>query len=126
LECQEIRLSKHEVKWLSFDLLSSVGYNQDRTAVQSKEHVPKKEIYIMQDYRQFITSNPNILFGKPAIKDTRIPVELILDELAGGTTIEELLEGYPRLTREAIYAALAFAADTLRREVIYPLDQVAS
>ncbi len=80
----------------------------------------------MQDYRQFITSNPNILFGKPAIKDTRIPVELILDELAGGTTIEELLEGYPRLTREAIYAALAFAADTLRREVIYPLDQVAS
>ena len=80
----------------------------------------------MQDYRQFITSNPNILFGKPAIKDTRIPVELILDELAGGTTIEELLEEYPRLTREAIYAAFAFAADTLRREVTYPLDQVAS
>ncbi len=63
----------------------------------------------MQDYRQYITSNPNILFGKPAIKDTRIAVEQILDELAGGRTIEELLEEYPRLTREAIYAALAFA-----------------
>jgi uncharacterized protein (DUF433 family) len=62
----------------------------------------------MQDYRQFITSDPNILFGKPAIKDTRIAVEHILDELAGGTTIEELLEEYPRLTRTAIYAALAF------------------
>ncbi len=37
----------------------------------------------MQDYRQYITSNPNILFGKPAIKDTRIAVEQILDELAG-------------------------------------------
>jgi uncharacterized protein (DUF433 family) len=53
----------------------------------------------MQDYRQYITSNPNILFGKPAIKDTRIAVEQILDELAGGRTIEELLEEYPRLTR---------------------------
>ena len=80
----------------------------------------------MQDYRQYITSNPNILFGKPTIKDTRIAVELILDELAAGTTIEELLEEYPRLTRESIYAALAFAADTLRREVIYPLDQTVS
>jgi len=80
----------------------------------------------MQDYRHYITSNPNILFGKPTIKDTRIAVELILDELAAGTTIEELLEEYPRLTRESIYAALAFAADTLRREVIYPLDQTVS
>jgi uncharacterized protein (DUF433 family) len=80
----------------------------------------------MQDYRQYITSNPNILFGKPAIKDTRIPVELILDELAGGTTIEELISEYPRLTKEAIYTALAFAADTLRREVIYPLNQAVS
>jgi uncharacterized protein (DUF433 family) len=62
----------------------------------------------MQTYRQCITSDPNVLFGKPAIRDTRIAVEQILDELAGGTTVEELLEEYPRLTREAIYAALAF------------------
>ncbi len=80
----------------------------------------------MQTYRQFITSDPNVLFGKPAIRDTRIAVEQILDELAGGTTVEELLEEYPRLTREAIYAALAFAADTLRAEVVYPLDKAVS
>jgi hypothetical protein len=47
-------------------------------------------------------------------------------ELAGGTTIDDLLEAYPRLTREAIYAALAFAADTLRAEVVYPLDRAVS
>ena len=76
----------------------------------------------MPDYRQFITSDPNVLFGKPAIRGTRIAVEHILDELAGGTTIEQPLEEYPRLTRDAIYAALAFAADTLRAEVVYPLD----
>jgi uncharacterized protein (DUF433 family) len=77
----------------------------------------------MQNYRDLITSDPNILFGKPAIKGTRISVEQILDELAGGTTFDELLEEYPRLTLEAISAALAFAADTLRAEEIYPLDQ---
>lgn len=73
----------------------------------------------MQAYRQFITSDPKVLFGKPAIRGTRIAVEQILDELAGGTTIDQLLEEYPRLTREAIYAALAFAADTLRGKVVY-------
>ena len=60
----------------------------------------------MPNYRDFIASDPNILFGKPAIKGTRISVELIIDELAGGTTVAELLEEYPRLTPEAIYAAL--------------------
>jgi len=80
----------------------------------------------MQDYRKYITSDPNVLFGKPAIRGTRIAVGHILDELAEGTTIEELLEEYPRRSREAIYAVLAFAADTLRAEVVYPLDQAAS
>ncbi len=74
----------------------------------------------MPEYNNWITSNPNILFGKPTIKDTRIAVEQILDELAGGTTIDELLEAYPRLSSEAIFAALAFAADTLRGEVQLP------
>ncbi len=80
----------------------------------------------MSNYRNFIISDPNILFGKPAIKGTRISVEHILDELAGGITYAELLEEYPHLTIEAIYAALAFAADTLRAEVIYPLDETDS
>lgn len=81
---------------------------------------------MMPNYRDLITSDPNILFGKPAIKGTRISVEQILDELAGGTSIAELLEEYPRLTLEAIYASLAFAADTLRAEEIYPLNEAAS
>lgn len=79
------------------------------TSLRSKQ-ICEHEVHAIQDYRLFITSNPNILFGKPAIKDTRIAVEHILDELAGGTTIEQLLEEYPRLTRKAVYAAIAFAA----------------
>jgi uncharacterized protein (DUF433 family) len=64
----------------------------------------------MTNYRDLIASDPAILCGKPAIKGTWISVEQIFDELAGGTAIAELLEEYPRLTPEAIYAALAFVA----------------
>ena len=61
-----------------------------------------------------ITSDPKIMMGKPVIAGTRITVEHILEELAAGTTIDELLESHPRLTREAILAALAYALDVFR------------
>lgn len=70
-----------------------------------------------------IASDPNIMLGKPVVVGTRITVEHILDELGGGRTFDELLEAHPRLTRAAILAALAYAADVLRSEVVYPLDQ---
>ena len=52
---------------------------------------------------------------------TRITVELILEKLAAGETFEQLLDAHPRLTREAIQAALAFGAQALRADVVYPL-----
>lgn len=74
----------------------------------------------MDDWREWIVSSPEILMGKPVIKGTRISVELILEKLAAGETIEDLLEAHPRLTREAIQAALAFAVEVLRLDVVYP------
>ncbi len=62
---------------------------------------------------KLIECNPAIMMGKPVIAGTRIPVELILEKLAAGETIEQLLEEYPRLTREAVQAALYFASQTL-------------
>jgi uncharacterized protein (DUF433 family) len=59
---------------------------------------------------QLIVSDPAIMMGKPVIAGTRITVELILEKLGAGETIEQLLEAYPRLTRQAIRAALEFAA----------------
>ncbi len=76
-------------------------------------------------YTDFIHADPKIMLGKPVIRGTRITVEHILESLAAGETIEQLLEGHPRLTREAILAALEFAAATLRSEVVYPADKVA-
>ena len=60
------------------------------------------------------------MMGKPVIAGTRITVEAILEELAAGETFEEILAAHPRLTREAIRAALAFAADALKADVVYP------
>ncbi len=58
-----------------------------------------------------VVSDPAVMMGKPAIKGTRITVELILEKLAAGESEEQILETHPRLTREAIHAALAFAAN---------------
>jgi uncharacterized protein (DUF433 family) len=63
-----------------------------------------------------IVSDPNILVGKPAITGTRISVELLLDRLADGWSMEDLLEAYPSITREDILAALAFVAEIYREE----------
>ena len=68
-----------------------------------------------------IESNPAVMMGKPIVKGTRITVELILEKLAAGETIEEILEEHPRLTRPAVLAAIEFGAQALRADVIYPL-----
>jgi uncharacterized protein (DUF433 family) len=59
--------------------------------------------------RKLIISNPNIMMGKPVTVGTRITVELILEKLAAGETVEQILEAHPRLSLEAIQAALAFS-----------------
>lgn len=73
--------------------------------------------------RELVQSDPLIMMGKPAIAGTRITVELILEKLAAGETIEQILEAHPRLRREAVQAALAFAASALRADVVYPVRQ---
>jgi uncharacterized protein (DUF433 family) len=71
--------------------------------------------------RELIQSDPLIMMGKPVIAGTRITIELILEKLAAGETMEQILEAHPRLTREAIQAALAFAASALHADVVYPV-----
>jgi len=75
----------------------------------------------VEDWRSRITIDPETLAGKPIIKGTRIPVELILELLANGWTIDELLENYPQLKKEDIIAALKYAAQVLKEERVYPL-----
>ena len=71
--------------------------------------------YLIQER---IEINPEVMLGKPVIRGTRITVELILRKLSEGATEADLLEGYPRLTRQDIQAALAYAASLLAHETI--------
>jgi uncharacterized protein (DUF433 family) len=65
-----------------------------------------------------IVANPGRLGGKPAIKDTRISVQILLELAADGASIDEILEGYPFLTRDAVSQAFLFAAAQLRKPVV--------
>ena len=68
-----------------------------------------------------IQSDLAVLAGKPVIAGTRITVELILEKLAASESTAQVLEAHPRLTRDGIQAALAFAAEALKADVVYPV-----
>ena len=68
-----------------------------------------------------IVSDPKVMMGKPVVAGTRITVDLILEKLGSGESIEAVLEAHPRLTRDGVLAALRFAAQVIRADVVYPV-----
>jgi uncharacterized protein (DUF433 family) len=70
------------------------------------------------DYKLYIEINPNIRFGKPCIKGTRISVYDILSWLASGMTAEEIISDFPQLTKEQILACLSYSADKERKSSV--------
>lgn len=77
-------------------------------------------------YKNFIMSDPAIMLGKPVIKGTRVTVELILEKFASGETIEQIIESHPHLSREAIQAALAYAVEVFKCDIVYPIAETAA
>jgi len=75
----------------------------------------------MSDWQKYIHSDPAIMAGKPVFTGTRVPVDLVLENLASGESVEQILEEYPHLSREAILAAIGFAVEYLRSDVVYPI-----
>jgi uncharacterized protein (DUF433 family) len=72
--------------------------------------------------RPSVESRPAVMLGKPVFRGTRIPVELVLRKLGEGATEDELLDAYPRLTRESLRAAVLCAADVLGRQELVFFD----
>lgn len=72
-------------------------------------------------YQKYITIDPKIMAGKPVIKGTRIPVDLIIKKLAQNMNFDEILQDYPRLTKEAIRAALFYAGEVISRKEVYSI-----
>lgn len=74
------------------------------------------------DWQQHIEINPDVLVGKPVIKGTRISVELVLKMIGAGVAEAEILDNYPSLTPEDLRACVAYAADLVASEKVYPLS----
>jgi uncharacterized protein (DUF433 family) len=70
-----------------------------------------------------ITTDPDVMFGKPVIKGTRIPVEHLLRKLGEGRSVASILEDHPHLDEEDIYAAVRFAADYMANEEVLPVRE---
>ena len=73
-----------------------------------------------------IQSDPSIMMGKPIVAGTRITVELILEKLAAGESIEQIADAHPRLSREAVLAAVDFAVKVLKADIVYPIPEKAA
>lgn len=73
-----------------------------------------------------IVTDPAVMMGKPVVAGTRITVELILGKLGAGESIDQLIDSYPRLNRDAILAALRFAAGAMGAEVVRPLARLSA
>ena len=71
------------------------------------------------DWRTYITIDPAICHGQACIRGTRIMVSVILDNLAVGLNVDEILKSYPSLTREAVQAAITYAAELTRERVLF-------
>ena len=70
------------------------------------------------NWREYITVDPSICHGKACIRGTRIMASVVLDNLAAGMSIDELLKSYPSLTRESIQASMAYAAELARDRTV--------
>ena len=77
--------------------------------------------WLVGDWRERIVLDPNILAGKPVIKDTRLAVEFVVDLLAQGWSEDQILTNYPGLRSEDIRACLSYASAVLHDEKVYPL-----
>jgi uncharacterized protein (DUF433 family) len=75
---------------------------------------------------KYIVSNPKILGGKPIIKGTRISVQLILEWLATGGTIDKIVEEYPHIPREGIVEALIYASKFASNEYLIEVENTAT
>jgi uncharacterized protein (DUF433 family) len=75
----------------------------------------------MAPLHQYIEINPRIMMGKPVIKGTRVTVEQILENLSVNSSIDDVLAAHPHLTKDQVHAALAFAAQALRGDEIFPI-----
>lgn len=78
------------------------------------------KVITMEEVLGRVVIDPKVMVGKPVIRGTRVPVELILGLLGTGATFDDILKGYPRITKEDIYACLLFAQQAINNSLYVP------
>lgn len=76
----------------------------------------------MTNWKEYIVSNPDVLLGKPSIKNTRLSVEFLLKLLANGWTEEQILSNYPRMSSDALKAVFAYVHECMQDGLLFPLE----
>lgn len=72
----------------------------------------------MMQWQDYIVVDPKICHGQACIRGTRVPVSVVLDNLAAGLTPTQIIESYPSLSVESVHAAIAYAADLARERIV--------
>ncbi len=80
----------------------------------------------MTNWKEYIISDKKVLLGKPTIKGTRLSVEFILQLYAAGWTEQQILDNYPRLTKESLQAVFAYVYDCMQDGLLFPLESMAA
>ena len=70
------------------------------------------------DWRDYVTVDPDVCHGRACVRGTRVLASVVLDNLAAGLSVEELLQSYPTLSREAVQGVIAYAAELARERVV--------
>lgn len=68
------------------------------------------------EWQKYIYADPKVMLGKPVFVGTRIPIDIVFEKIAAGENLDQILEAYPRLTRQALLASFAFVSDWLNAE----------
>jgi uncharacterized protein (DUF433 family) len=90
--------------------------------MKKKKNRCSKEAMMVRRWQDRIIMDREIHHDDPCIKGTRIPVTMVVGSLADGLSSDEIRESYPQLTNDDIYATLAYAAEVMRQEIVYPLS----
>lgn len=119
-----LRHSQREVSPIIGFCTTKALFSIDIQRIKKEEELVKfvtNRITMKTNWRKHISSDPKVMLGKPVIKGTRICVELILEKLAEGEELKQILESHPTISRKDVFACMSFAVDSVKNETTYSL-----
>ena len=80
---------------------------------------PWRDVEMSEELNRYIVADPSVMGGKPVVRGTRISVQPILEKIAAGEGVDQIVSEHPHITSEQVRAALAYAASVFKNDVVY-------